>query len=125
MSRFLPGENDRLGHAFFRGASVSRRSDGRKEWVADTGGSHHTTGIMNDEYNVQAPPRGRESVILGDGIKLPMRAVSRLNLRFHMGPAHGADATSFCLQFTKSYVLDGVRLNFFLCFRYEEDRRSL
>lgn len=65
-------------------------------------------------FDLRAPPRGDESVILDDGTVLPLRAEGSLNLRFDMEPTHGVDATSFCVHLTKVYVLAGtVRPRFF------------
>lgn len=51
----------------FHSGSVSGRSDGMEEWVADTGAPHHTTESVDDVLNVRALPGGNKNVILGNG----------------------------------------------------------
>lgn len=92
---------------------MSGRRDDLKEWVADTGASHHPTGSMDGMFNMRAPPRGNENVILGDCTVLPARAVGSLHLIFYMEPTDGAEPISYCVQLTDVYVLGDIKFNFF------------
>ncbi|CAM9431540.1 unnamed protein product, partial [Sphacelaria rigidula] len=54
--------------------------DHAEEWLADTGTTYHVTGSVDDVFYLRPPPQGREHFGMGDGTRLPVKAVGSLKL---------------------------------------------
>ncbi|CAN0070613.1 unnamed protein product, partial [Sphacelaria rigidula] len=88
--------------------------DRAEEWLADTGTTCHVTGSVDDVFYLRLPPQGMEHFEMGDGTRLPVRAVGSLSLTSHMGSLDvSVPPTDFPIQLTDVYVVEGVKFNIF------------
>ena len=91
----------------YQGGRIDMVGDGTEEWLADNGASHHTTGSMDNMFDLRRPPAGNEHLVVGNGMVLPVTTVGSLKVRFHMPGTYYAPPSDFCEQLTDIYVLEG------------------
>ncbi|CAN0426647.1 unnamed protein product, partial [Scytosiphon promiscuus] len=74
--------------------------------MCDSGASDHMTGDSEHVFNREAPSKGKEWVMVGDGRAMKVLWVGSLNLNMHGN-------TDVGVHLPRVYVVDGLAVNLF------------